>query len=124
MWGTFSAIAHFERRLISERMMDGIDAARVKVSPTEAARQRTSAFPNCSSLALFSVLSAHCPHLARRVQVAKTTARGMKAHTNREYRALPAIRRLLDSLHGVTLRVSRDRERRFHRIVSMDFRRS
>jgi hypothetical protein len=39
------------------------------------------------------------PHLARRVQVAKTTARGMKAHTNREYRALPAIRRLLDSLH-------------------------
>ena len=39
------------------------------------------------------------PHLARRVQVAKTTARGMKTHTNREYRALPAIRRLLDSLH-------------------------
>ena len=39
------------------------------------------------------------PHLARRVQVAKTTARGMKAHTNREYRALLAIRRLLDSLH-------------------------
>ncbi|MEQ9691626.1 MAG: hypothetical protein RLO48_18035, partial [Bauldia litoralis] len=39
------------------------------------------------------------PHLARRAQVAKTTARGMKTHTNREYRALPAIRRLLDSLH-------------------------
>lgn len=39
------------------------------------------------------------PHLPRRVQIAKTTARGMKAHTNREYRALPAIRRLLDSLH-------------------------
>ena len=65
MWGTFSAIAHFERRLISERMMDGIDAARVKVSPTEAARQRTSAFRNCSSLGLFSVLSAHCPQVAR-----------------------------------------------------------
>jgi hypothetical protein len=39
------------------------------------------------------------PHLARRVQVAKTTAKGLKTHTNREYRALPAIRRLLDSLH-------------------------
>jgi hypothetical protein len=39
------------------------------------------------------------PHLARRVQVAKTTARGMKTHANREDRAVPAIRRLLDSLH-------------------------
>ncbi|MEQ9151637.1 MAG: hypothetical protein RLO06_09085 [Parvibaculum sp.] len=39
------------------------------------------------------------PHLARRVQVAKTTARGLRTHTNREYRALPAIRRLLDSPH-------------------------
>lgn len=39
------------------------------------------------------------PHLARRVQIAKTTAKGMRAQTNREYRALPAIRRLLDNLH-------------------------
>ena len=33
------------------------------------------------------------------MQVAKTTAKGLKALTNREYRALPAIRRLLESLH-------------------------
>src|SRR3546814_2086923 len=39
------------------------------------------------------------PHLARRVQVAKTTAKGLRALTEREYRARPAIRRLLDSLH-------------------------
>src|SRR3546814_7807890 len=39
------------------------------------------------------------PHLARRVQVAKTTAKGLRALTEREYRARQAIRRLLDSLH-------------------------
>src|SRR3546814_1868846 len=39
------------------------------------------------------------PHLARRVQVAKTTAKGLRALTEREYRARPAIRCLLDSLH-------------------------
>ncbi len=39
------------------------------------------------------------PHLARRVQVAKPTAKGLPAQTNREHRTRPAIRRLLDSLH-------------------------
>ena len=39
------------------------------------------------------------PHLARRVQVAKTTAKGLRVLTEREYRARPAIGRLLDSLH-------------------------
>lgn len=38
-------------------------------------------------------------HLARRVQATKTTAKGLKALTEREYRARPAIHRLLDSVH-------------------------
>jgi hypothetical protein len=40
------------------------------------------------------------PHIARRVQVAKTTATGLKALTEREKRARPVIGQLLESLHG------------------------
>src|SRR3546814_12735034 len=51
------------------------------------------------------------PHLARRVQVAKTTAKGLRALTEREYRARPAIRCLLDSLPWRLWNVQTDRAR-------------
>ena len=38
-------------------------------------------------------------HLARRMHATKTTAKGLQVLTEREYRARPAIRRLLDSVH-------------------------
>jgi hypothetical protein len=38
-------------------------------------------------------------HLARRVQITKTTAKGLRCATNAEYRAAPLIAKTLDSLH-------------------------
>jgi hypothetical protein len=38
-------------------------------------------------------------HLARRVQIAKTTAKGLRSGTNAEARARPLIAKALDSLH-------------------------
>lgn len=52
------------------------------------------------------------PHVARRAQVARTTAKGLKALTDRAKRARPAIGRLLESVHWRIWHGQTDRARK------------
>ena len=68
------------------------------------------------------------PHVARRAQVAKTTAKGLKALTDREKRARPAIGRLLESVqwrlwHGQTDRARKAFAQIERRLDAFDIKR-